>query len=264
MNRNLRRAVVTAVCTIILLICQGAAWAQSGFPAGTYTYEFSGNISVWDVSGTYSDSSGGINMTYTLNVDGKGKITGAGQVSAYLEGVDVEGDLTLTGSITASGSTTRVTLSLRMTGTASYEGNSYRFTATAGVGAGIDSASEEIVGTESIHISLAGHSASEKASFDVGLPSGVDGTWSVPITVSADSKGRISGTATIEISGGDDFSFSVTGTYTAKKGVATITCKGVDAASRAESLAMTLQAAPNNLAVKSLAGTLLGQKVTKK
>jgi hypothetical protein len=267
-KKDMKRMIALILFAGVLLASRAVAPAQTAFPGGTYTFEFSGDTSVWDVSGSYSDTLGDLGFVqFDYDVDAKGKITGTGSASGSVDVVDFDLDVGVTGSVTKSGSITRVTLTVKLTGSAYNNDNdrTYKASGTGSVRASVDTAALDLVGTISVKGSAAGHSASSgTVNFACDLGPNVDGSWSAPVTLSADSKGRITGSGTIDVQGGSVYSFGLTGSYNAKTGLASVNFKSADAGSKGASMKMTLQSGQNTLTVKTLAGSVMGQKVAQK
>jgi hypothetical protein len=259
------KAVGGLVVGALFLLTGGLpGWGQP-FAGGSYVFDFeSQGLAVWDISGTYDEEMGGVDTTFTIDVDSQGKITGSGDASAYMMGVHVVGDLLLGGNILRAGAVTRVNLSIKMTGTASYQGKSYKFNVTEKVTAAVDPDVNLLTGTVSIKANVAGRSASEKGDFEMPFDSSIDGSWTVPINVTVDSKGKVQGTGEIWISGGRSFDSAVNGVYSAKSGLASLTIKSLEQASKGVSVKITARPQGQGMAVNTVSGKLLGQKVMKK
>src|SRR5262245_6928562 len=268
-----KQTMLGAMGALALFISQGLSSAQNTLYEGTYTFEFEGDVAVWDVSGTYYESLDDIDMTFTLNVDSMGKITGSGNASAFVRGLDENGDLVevnldadvgVTGTIAKSGATTRVTLNIKMAGLVNVNGKDNKFSATANAKTILDTIAHEMTGSVSVKVSAAGRSGGGKTEFELPLESDIDGSWTVSETLGVDGKGLISGTGKVLISGGQSFSFAVTGSYSAKKALATLSLKGQDLSSAGVSLKMTVQPVGATLNLRGVTGSLLGQKVARK
>ena len=244
----------------MLLLVGQCLRAQPVFTEWQRTFEFEGDLAVWDISGTYNDSVGGIDVSFTLDVDSKGKITGYGNVDAYMQGVDLWGDIVATGTITKSGTITRVSLNLKLVGTASYQGENHKFSATESVKAEVDPVARQLTGWAKAKINVEGQSQSAASDFQLDLMD-IDGSWTVPVELNADAKGKITGSGSVLIEGAGSYNFAVTGAYSAKTSLATLTLKGADLDSKGISLKLTVT--PEGV-VKMVTGTLLGQKVAKK
>lgn len=244
----------------MLLLVSQSLWGQPVFGQWQRTFEFEGDLAVWDISGTYNDSVGGIDVSFTLDVDSKGKITGYGDVDAYMQGVDLWGDIVVTGTITKSGAITRVTLNLKLVGTASYQGENHKFSATESVKAEIDPVARQLTGSAKAKINVEGQSQSAASDFELDLL-GIDGSWTVPVELTTDAKGKITGSGSVFIDGGDSYKFTVKGAYSSKTTLATLTLKGADLDSKGISLKLAVT--PEGV-VNMVTGSLLGQKVAKK
>jgi hypothetical protein len=231
---------------------------------GSYSFEFEGNASIWDVSGTQVISEGGIEMDFTYAVDAKGKITGYGHAYADMSGVEIDTGFAVTGTVTKSGSITRVTLKFKFQGSATASGRIYKFTATVSALGNVDTLYGELDCAMAMRITLAGHSYSEKVDVSFTLDPGVDGSWVMDLNDLSLSRTRIAGTGTIYISGGQEFTFTLSGTYAAKTGKANLSLKGLDAAKGTSFTLKTVVDGPpccSSLALQSMSGKLMGQTV---
>ena len=262
MNGN--RIFSGVMATIVLSLFTGVFAASAAPPDGVYTIEFGDDAAVWDVSGTYDVSVGGIDLSLTINADDKGKLTGFGSTSTYMMGVHLIGDFTVTGSMAKSGSATKVTLNVKLAGTASYQGKSYKYTANEAAKTVVDPVGRRLTGTATVTGSVAGQSIKDRTEIDMPLNAGIDGVWITSMNLRSDPKNRVSGTGTVQISGGKSYAFDVAGTYTQKKGVATLNFKGQNMASKAASLKMNVAPSTGGMAVQTMNGRFLGQTVSKK
>ena len=258
---QIKNLLAIAICGIGIFVCSQAAFAQDTFPSGTYTFEFAGDAAVWDVSGTYHEVIAGIDMDLTLSVDSKGKITGFGHADAQMSGVDLSADFSVTGSISKSGSITRVTLNIKMTGNAYYGGRNFKFSATESGRLAVNPASHLMTGSVTVRGTIAGRSiGTQTVALDMPIAADVDGSWDLSVDLTGDARGRITGTGSADVSGGDSFGFTLSGTYTAKRNQATLTVKP-DANSKGLSLKLTVQPTGDSLDLQKLSGTVMGQKV---
>ncbi len=221
--------------------------------ADTYSYDFTGDLSIWDVSGSYTDDAMGCSVVLTMNQDTQGKITGGGNAQCSISGVDINMTYDIKGSIKKQNSTTTVKASIKFSGGASYMGESFKFSASEKITAEIDPASEMMYGTIKVKVSVAGERVSETTSFSETLPDDMDGTFDLIFDVNQAGKGLL-GSGNLEISNGETFMFSVKGKTNDKKGESKFSLTGDGC-----KLKLTIDAIDDH--IRSLKGKVLGQKV---
>jgi len=223
--------------------------ARADIGSGSYVVEFDGNVTLWDISGTYSEDLGGLAVDYTLSVDPAGKITGYGSAS-YAAGYGIGFDTTfnLTGTVSTAGSVTRVTLNMTLKGSGQFNGSTIHFGASIRENLEIDRETSTVVGTAGGNVSLSvtgfGGFGQKIPTTDVSLdlPSDMDGTWDLTVDI------HTSGT-------------KITGTYAAKTGLSKIAMKGLPA-NKAMSANLVAEFSKAGMNVTSLKGKVLGQTVT--
>ena len=71
---TLNKSTIVAAATLIWGLCASA----EQIPAGSYTNTFSGTAALYDPTGEHTQSVGGLLLSFTLNMDEKGKLTGDG------------------------------------------------------------------------------------------------------------------------------------------------------------------------------------------
>ena len=244
-----------------------ASMARADIGAGSYVVEFDGNVTLWDISGTYSEDLGGLAVDYTLSVDPSGKITGYGSAS-YAAGYGIGFDTTfnLTGTVTTAGSVTRVVLNMSLKGTGQYSGSTIHFGASIRENLEIDREAATLIGTASgnISLSVAGFgSLGQKiptTEIALDLPADMDGSWDLTVDVHPNGT-KLTGTGQITLSNGSVYGFTLTGTYAARTDLSKITIKGLPSN---KSLAANLvaQFSQAGMNVTSLKGKALGQALT--
>jgi hypothetical protein len=232
-----------------------APWANG---AGDITYDFAGQLYIWDISGTYSDDALGADISYTVTQDDAGKITGYGNASYSYGGATLYMTYNITGTVIQKNGLASVKLKFKFKGTV-YDGvDTYRFSATETVTAEINSNSKVISGSVKIRVSVQGYgSTSEVVPFSQSLPADMDGT--AVLSLSCDSDGKnVVGTGQLALSSGDIYNFSVKGKYNAKYDESSLILKG-DQAAKKNSLKIKVDGSDGSM--KSLNGKVLGQKL---
>ncbi len=233
--------------------------------SGSYTNTFTGNLSVWDLSGTYTENVEGILLNYTVNVDPSGKFTGQGTASVNgFQGynMNLNMDLSFNGKVTTAGNATRVTMTMKMKGGGTMEGYGITFRASANENVEVDGANRQLVGRMSGSVSVAVPSLHRHASapfrttVDTALPPGATGDWTLTVNLAPNGK-KYSGNASASWAGGKTVNLTATGNYVTKSDTTRLTLKGRNAVS----LAVTACCANDQMNLKRLNGKLLGQKV---
>ena len=258
--RKITLALVAAMAALL-------AVARADIAAGSYTVEFDGNVSLWDISGTYSEDLGGLTVDYTLSVDPAGKITGYGAANyAGSYGLGIDTTFHVTGTVSTAGSVTRVTLNMTLKGAGQFQGSTINFSSSIRENLEIDTEGFAMVGTTSGNVSLSvrgmGNFGEKIPPTEVSLdlPYDMDGTWD--LTLNATGSGpKITGTGQIILSNGSVHGFTIAGTYAARTDLAKIALKGMFAnKSLAANLVANFSQAGMN--VRSLKGKALGQTIT--
>jgi len=259
----IRKTIIALVAVMATLL----SVAHAGLASGSYTVEFDGNVTLWDLSGTYSEDIGGLTFDYTLSVDPAGKITGYGSANyAGSYGIGIDMTFNLNGTVSTAGSVTRVTLNMVMKGSGLVHGSTINFSASIKENMEIDTDASTLVGTTSGNISL---SASGLGSFGekipptdvtLDLPYDMDGTWDLTLTP-ATRGSKVTGTGQITLSNGSVFGFSITGTYAVRTDLSKIAMKGLPT-NKAMSANIVANFSKAGMNVKSLKGKALGQTIT--
>jgi hypothetical protein len=220
--------------------------------ADTVAYDLSsGDLDIWQVSGTTCDSSSMCDMSYTLTQDNAGKITGGGDFSCSALGYDVDGLYTVTGAITQTNGIASVKMKIKFS-LILYDGyDSYRFHFVETVDATIDSVSDIIDGTVKV--------LGETAAFSANLPVDMDGSAELSMDVSQIAGTKLGGTAVLTLSNGDEYNFNTKGKYNAKKELDTFTLTGVGKPSPGK---FTIVINDNTSNLNLLKGKSLGQSLT--
>jgi hypothetical protein len=241
----------------ILLLAILLLSPQSSF-AESYFFDFTGDLYVWDISGSYTDDSTGLNISYVLTQDAQGKLTGSGSASCSVAGVDVDISFDITGSIKQTGGIAIVKMSFKFRGTA-YDGyDTYKFTASAKATAEINLDSGTVEGTVKVKVSIKGYgSESYESPYTLELPPDMDGAFTLDLNVNEAGR-KLQGTGELVLSSGDIYYFSVTGKYNSKTDESSFTLKG-DGSSKGCSLKIKVDESDDS--ITSLTGKVLGQKI---
>lgn len=248
---------------IVLGVIGAGVWclpsARAEAPAGAYEVSVTTSVILVDPAGTYREDLGDILINFTINPDPKGKFSGSGSASASQYGVHIGLQFTFSGGVSGGGGgVTRLTLSMKGTGTASYDGSRYPVTFSASEKAEYDRMAGIFRGTAKVKACIKGlgcEGGIAEMNLDVPAGDGVD----VGVSVLTDAKGKISGTGTMVLDSGRRYQFAVTGKYTAKKDLTSLTFKPTDASGA--KLSATGTAAGSSVTPTKLSGSALGQKI---
>lgn len=175
-----RIKIVAVVAALVLVLSSGAAYADMA--NGKYSFDFTGIVALWDITGSYSGDLGNLFLQFPITEGPTGKLTGNGIFS--VQGLD--GTISsVGGSVTGSSADPHVGLNLRMSGKGTVDGKEVRVSLSANLHYTLDSNAAELdhgggSGTETITILKTGQTVSESGTFrrrDIpNLPLPVDST----------------------------------------------------------------------------------------
>ena len=240
--------------------------ARADIASGSYTVEFDGNVSIWDVSGSYSEDIGGLTIDYTLSVDPSGKITGYGSANVSDYGVGANLDFNFSGTVKSSGSVTRVTLNMTAKGSGTYDVHTLSFRASMKETMEVDTVACAMTGTVSGNVSVSVQGMGKQSQkipttdLTLDLPVDMDGSWDLTVNTTTNGT-KVTGTGQLTLSNGTTYGFSVTGSYATKTDLAKLTLKG-GTANKAMSANVTANFSSAGMNVKMLKGKALGQNIT--
>ena len=241
---------------LVFLIALGAISAKAQVPSGTFTYVFT-NEPLWDVTGTYAlnGSSNGVtdNAIFVITNSAKGAITGTQTETLNDGSITVNVHSIVTGKISVKAGAT--VASLKSAGTFS---GSLSGTARGKSTETIVESNLTIVANVSESLSARGHNKKFAATTSASLPAGMDGDWQLDTAIT-NAVNKLSGTGTLTLSNGRDFTYQITGNFNTKTGVAKLKLKGQGDA-LGTSISMTTEGTNMDLTV--LKGKVLGQKPT--
>jgi hypothetical protein len=249
------------------LLCALLFWAANATRAsvatGDYAVSFGTNATLWDFSGSYTDSFGNGPIEYTINMDSSGVFTGVGAGSYSDDSGFLNFDVSLQGTARSSGNLVRVTVNLKMTGSGTIEGYDATFSATATERLELDPVGLQLIGTArgrgTVAVPGLGRQSAPIPTYDVQvpLPSDMSGTWGLALSVSTNQT-KYSGTALATLSSGRSFPLTITGSYAPKTDASKLTLKGAGL-NRAISLALLASVTNSQVTLHKLNGKALGQ-----
>jgi len=256
---RIRSRIVALLVAAILAVVSDAAYAEMA--NGTYQFDFSGIVSLWDISGNYSGGIGPFTIEISITEEPSGKLTGNGTFD--VEGLN--GDVTaLSGSIMGSSAKPQVAMDMRMSGTGNLQGVNAKVTLSANMHYKLNSADDELdhptgSGTVTIKELSTGKSISQSGTFrrsvltSLRLPSDSTGGWAVSLTLTPNGN-SYTGTASVETSTGATADFTVTGTYDSAADTSKIAMVGA-----AGKLDLVISTSGAMLNVESAKGKIFGQ-----
>jgi len=211
-------------CFILAIILPGTV--SAGVPNGAYEFAFGADMAVWDITGHFDESVGGIHMNLDLAMDEQGKFTGSGAASGSVEGLGISMDFTITGSFKTSGGVTYMNMKMPFNGYVSGYGVSFH--GTAKVNTEVDPETATMYGQIGMTFHAGGESASIKQAFQMQFPEGMTGEWTLDLEiVNVDGKNLV-GNGSVEFVDGKTNIFPIKGKYSPKKNTASLTLKNVD------------------------------------
>lgn len=260
---NTFKKITLAAFAMVAALCSPV---RAEIAAGTYSMEFDGSVSLWDISGTYSENIDGIAMDYTISVDPSGKITGNGSIAmddVSLGNMDM--DFTFSGTVKTSGTVNRVDLKMTLKAGGVIEGYDFTLKMSMNERLEINSETRMMLGTVSgkVSISVRGF-GSESMVIDptdvaLELPIDMDGSWNLVITATPTNT-KIGGTGSIVLSNGSSYGFSLSGSYKASLDISKISLKG---GITNKAMSFNFEAVCNGPGItpKKLKGKALGQSL---
>ena len=253
------RIILPAFLALILLFVSTAADADMA--NGSYLFDFSNILSLWDISGIYSGDIGPFSINFSIMENSSGQLTGTG--TFYLD--DLGGDITsISGSVTDSSTDPHVTMKMLMSGKGVLEGEGAKVTFSADMHYqlnGTDKGLEHPTGSGTITIKAGGQSAHESGSFKrraltpLALPVDSTGEWLLFLDLTPEGN-AYTGTASIELSTGATTDFTATGTYDSATDRSKVALAG-----DAGKLDLEISTSGTMLNVESANGKVFGQTI---
>ena len=253
--------IIAAFVAVVLVLGSSAAYADMA--NGSYSFDFSGVVSLWDISGTYSGGIGPFSINFSITENPSGKLTGSGTFNA--EGV--EGNIkSVSGNIKGSSNAPNVALKMRMSGTGELQGIHAKVSLSANMHYHLNSVDHGLddpkgSGTLTITDLKTGQTASQSGRFkrsdltSLELPIDSTGGWDLSLDLTP-SGNSYTGTASVELSTGATADFTATGTYNSGSDTSKIALVG-----DAGKLALVISTSGAILNVESANGKIFGQTV---
>jgi len=253
------RRVLPAFLALILLFVSTAADADMA--NGSYLFDFSNILPLWDISGLYSGDIGPFSINFSIMENSSGKLTGTGTFD--LDGLG--GDITsISGSMTDSSTDPHVTMRLLMSGQGVLEGVGAKVTFSAEMHYllnGTDKGLEHPSGSGTITIKSPGQNDRESGSFKrralspLALPVDSTGEWVLSLNLTPEGN-AYTGTAGVELSTGTTADFTAAGSYDSATDRSKVALVG-----DAGKLDLEISTSGRMLNVESAKGKIFGQTI---
>jgi hypothetical protein len=250
-----------AFVAIALVLGSGVAYADMA--NGSYSFDFSGVVSLWDISGAYSGGIGPFSINLSITESPSGKLSGNGTFN--VEGLE-SNIKSVNGKIMGSSNDPNVAMKMRMSGTGELQGIHAKVSLAANMHYHLNSVDHGLddpkgSGTLTITDLKTGQTASQSGTFkrsdltSLGLPSDSTGGWSLSLTLTPNGN-SYTGTASVQLSTGAAADFKVTGTYNSASDTSKVALVG-----DAGKLDLAISTSGAILSVESATGKIFGQTV---
>jgi hypothetical protein len=259
--------IVAVVAAAILVVGLRAGAAHADMANGSYSFDFTGIVPLWDISGSYSGDLGAFDLDFSIDEKVTGKLDGDGTFS--VSGQSLDGPIySIGGKTTGSSADPHVALGLRMSGTGTVDGKKVSLSLSANLHYHLDSSAGVLdhgrgTGTETITLLPSGRTFSTSGTFrpsdipTLHLPDTATGGWMLSLDLTPKDGTKYSGTATIQTSTGETADFTtVTGTYDSTTDTSKIVLEGA-----AGDLTLEIATTGPTLTVNSAEGKLFGQTI---
>ena len=257
----LRIHAAFAFVAIVLVLGSGAAYADMG--NGSYTFDFTNAVSLWDISGTYSGGIGNFSLNLSIAENPSGQLSGIGTFNVQ----GLQGSIkSLSGKIMGSSNNPNVALKMRMSGTGQIQGIHAKVSLLANMHYQLNSADHGLdhpkgSGTITLTDLKTGQTVSASGTFkrsgltSLALPIDSTGAWSLSLTLTPNGN-SYTGTASVQLSTGATADFTATGTYNSASDTSKIALVG-----NAGKLNLVISTSGAILNVQSATGKIFGQAV---
>jgi len=257
----LRIHAAFAFVAIVLVLGSGAAYADMG--NGSYTFDFTNAVSLWDISGTYSGGIGNFSLNLSIAENPSGQLSGIGTFNVQ----GLQGSIkSLSGKIMGSSNNPNVALKMRMSGTGQIQGIHAKVSLLANMHYQLNSADHGLdhpkgSGTITLTDLKTGQTVSASGTFkrsgltSLALPIDSTGAWSLSLTLTPNGN-SYTGTASVQLSTGATADFTAKGTYNSASDTSKIALVG-----DAGKLDLVISTSGATLNVESAKGKIFGQNV---
>jgi hypothetical protein len=260
--------IIAAMTVAIWVFVSPVAYAD--IADGSYDYDFSGIVPLWDISGNYSGGVAGLELDFPITEGPSGAFTGGGPFD-YDDGFGdvLDGTINVSGAVKQSDTDPRVSMDMLISGTGTVvdpagNTNDVTYAASAKLVLAIDIADGELVATSgSVSVTEKDLTTGKKERASeslVGgtltLPEDATGGWNLTLNLTPNGT-KYTGTATVQTSTGGTAEFTATGSYESKTDTSNITLKGT----ADDSLKLVISTSGSLMNIQSMNGQLFGQRV---
>ena len=210
------------------------------------------NLSIWDFSGAYTESQGGMTLSYILSQDAKGKLTGFGTFDYPSDDISI--DVEIKGKV--KGKNEIVKLKYKLKGKDA-DCNKLQDDVSLELDEGILS----LVGIEKRKICAKGAGCEKtEANVSLDIPDGMTGEAVLSIDATLDEKGKkLEGTGELILSNNDKYPLSVKGKYNSKKDETQLQIKGVEGSTKGIKVKLKIDGESDNATF--IKGKAFGQQL---
>jgi hypothetical protein len=225
---------------------------------GQYSFPFTNTFPLWDVSGTYARSEGGLEVENMLAHAPNGALTGTGSAHFSGNGRDITGTEQTKGRVNGV-NTGRIAIVAagkgEFTGSALGANISGPFSGTLNLT--LNAETRIVSGTQSATLCVRGYGCPTiTTNVSFALPENMTGSWTLTLDIGT-TNNVVRGTATVQLSNGRMVSFNARGRYRANTGLTVLTLRGKGPA-LGVNLPLTLDSAGS---ITKLRGKLFGEKL---
>jgi len=226
-------------------------------PSGQIQYQFA-SPKIWDISGDYQRTANGSIITATLFQHADGKVTGNRAEIYNYDGDYAEGYGAISGRTVNSRSGLNFALKSKGTIAGTFNGQSVIANFRESLKALLlpNSGSLQVESKAKVCVA-GGRCATVYDAFNLNLASMQDGSWSLALDVTTLGK-IVSGTATLTLSNGRSFNYTVKGSYRSSDGRSVLRLKGLADAEKSRFLLRLQEGVSTPTLVR---GRILGQRV---
>ncbi len=163
------KKIVAVMAAAVLVMGLGAGAARADMANGSYSFDFTGIVPLWDITGTYSGDLGDFDLDFSITEKPTGKLNGDGTFS--VSGQSLDGTISsVGGKMTGSSANPHVALDLRMSGKGTVDGKKVSVSLSANLHYHLDSATGVLdhgrgTGTETITLLSTGQTVSASGTF---------------------------------------------------------------------------------------------------
>jgi VWFA-related protein len=218
---------VTADQTLTASFQAATVVAPNGsFLAVVGATEVAAGRGLWDLTGTYSTTVGSNPLTLAVVADSRGRLTGQATLQVTTAKASVPVAMPIKGTVRGASGTILVTMAMQGAVPASGVSASLTYNLT------LNRTTRQLSGRVTGSVKAGATTPPVGADVTLALPSGMDGTWTFLFQVSPDGR-TVSGTATLALSSGTSYLFTLKGRIVGQTVVAKLAGDPSDPAAQA-------------------------------